>query len=305
MPCNVKTPLPPGDQHAAAAPARPASRVPPPATRHDLTPLQHELAARWAGLRGPRCGQPSIDAAPGPQAGSNRLCAASQGRNAMPPVSRPLTPVARGYPPRCHPHPRRRPAPHPTTRPPPAAPHPPRPPLASRQTEIAGRNALQRERTSCPAGAMPPTALSSSPSTPAHPASHQPPAPPTAHPPRPPLASRQTETAGRNAMQRDNATSRGAASPRDRHAATVAGPATHEPPPASSHDQTPLQRELAARACSASLQRELAARLAGVRRSRRGRPNNKAACAPQVGPTSPGRPHRWDAHIAGTQCHAP
>jgi hypothetical protein len=50
----------PRDLHAG-----PATPTPPFANYH-LTPLQRELAARLAGLRGPRCGQPRNDAGLGP-----------------------------------------------------------------------------------------------------------------------------------------------------------------------------------------------------------------------------------------------
>ncbi len=138
----------PGDQHAADAPAGLAT-PPPPATWHDLTPIQRELAARLAGLRGPRCGQPQNDAAREPQAGSTRLGTKSPGRNAMhreptartSGATRPTAlPSAASAP--------ARPASH--HAPPPAAAHPSRPPLAGRQTEIAGRNAVRRERPTPP-----------------------------------------------------------------------------------------------------------------------------------------------------------
>jgi len=77
------------------------------------------------------------------------------------------------------------------TRAPPAEPKPP------------GRNALHREPTARPGSPRTPTALPSAPSAPARATSHKPPAPAAAHPSRPPLASRQTETAGRIAVHRE------------------------------------------------------------------------------------------------------
>ncbi len=166
----------PGNQHAADTPAGPAAPAPPPATWQDLTPLQREFAARLAGLRSARCGQPRNAAARGPQAGPTRLCATSPGRNALhceptahPGGARPPTalPYAASAP--------ARPAPH---KPPaPAAAHPWHPLRASLQTETAGRNAVHREPTARPASAKPPAALPSVASAPARPASHKPRAP--------------------------------------------------------------------------------------------------------------------------------
>jgi hypothetical protein len=95
----------PRDQHTT--PTNPATPAPPPATWQDLTLLQRELAARLAGLRGPRCGHPPNDAPPSPQAGPK-----SPGRNAL--------------------------QREPTVRP------------AARQTETAGRIAVQRENPTPP-----------------------------------------------------------------------------------------------------------------------------------------------------------
>jgi hypothetical protein len=134
----------PAGRPTADAPAIPA---PPPATWKDPTPLQHELAARLAGLRKPRCGEPQNDAAPNPQTGPTRLCAKSP-----------------------------------------------------------GRIAVHREPATHPAGTKPPTTRPPTPSTSARPACHKPSAAAEAHPSRPTLADRQTETAGRYALQRENPT---------------------------------------------------------------------------------------------------
>ncbi len=123
---------------------------PPLAAWDDLTPLQQELAARQAGLRGPRCGQSQNDAARAPQAGPTRLCTKSPGRHAMhreptaqpggarPPTALPSAPSA----------PTRPASPRP---PAPAEAHPSRPPLAGHQTKPAGRHAIHREHPTPPA----------------------------------------------------------------------------------------------------------------------------------------------------------
>jgi hypothetical protein len=80
-----------------------------------------------------------------------------------------------------------------------AAPNPPR-------TKSPGRIAIQRDPAAHPGRATPPTARPSAPSVPPHPASHQPSVPAAAHQWRPPLAARQTKTAGRIAVQRENPT---------------------------------------------------------------------------------------------------
>ncbi len=124
----------PRNRHAAGVHAGPATPTPPPATWHDLTPLQRDHAARLPGLRGPRGGQPQNDTARGRQAGATHLRATSPGRNAMQrePTALPSAPSAPD-----------RPASH---KPPaPAAIHLSRPLLASHQTETVGRNAMHRD----------------------------------------------------------------------------------------------------------------------------------------------------------------
>jgi hypothetical protein len=143
--------VPPHDlHHAAGAAADPATPVPPPLPAwDDLTPLQQELAARLAGLRGPRSGQPQNHAAREPQAGSTHVCNESPGRHALhreptahpggarPPTALPSAPSAPT-----------RPASH---KPPaPAEAHPSRPPLAGGQTEPARRHAVHREHPTPP-----------------------------------------------------------------------------------------------------------------------------------------------------------
>jgi hypothetical protein len=71
------------------------------------------------------------------------------------------------------------------------------------ETKSPGRNALRREPTAPPGSARPPITLPPAPSAPARPVSHKPPAPAAAHRSPPPLAGRQTKTAGRNAIQRE------------------------------------------------------------------------------------------------------
>ena len=131
-----------GDHHAAGAPATPANpEPPPPATWHDLTPLQREHAARLAGLRGLRACQPRNHAAPAPEQNSK-----SPGRN---PIQREPTAHPAGTSPPTAPSAPARPA---SRQPPaPATTNPPRPPLADRQPETARRNAMQREHPAPPA----------------------------------------------------------------------------------------------------------------------------------------------------------
>ncbi len=141
---NTASPGGQHDEHAAAAPAGLATPTPPPATWHDLTPLQRELAARLAGLRGPRCGQPHTDAARGPQAR-----ATSPGRNSM--HREPIARAGGARPPTAPPSAPATPSRPASDNPPgPAAAHPSCPNLAGRQTETAGRNALHRERPVAP-----------------------------------------------------------------------------------------------------------------------------------------------------------
>jgi hypothetical protein len=73
-------------------------------------------------------------------------------------------------------------------------------------TKSPGRIAAQREPTARPAGTKPPTTRPPVPSAPARPASHQPSVPTAADPSCSALAGRQTKTAERIAVQRENTT---------------------------------------------------------------------------------------------------